>query len=84
MDKVNNLLFTITIAANDANAAEVISGQTQNSGQFTLTRTGSIANALTAYYSIAGTATNGSDFSSLGSSVTFAAGSSTAVVNLIR
>ena len=33
---------TITIAASDANSAEVISGQTQNPGQFTLTRTGNL------------------------------------------
>jgi hypothetical protein len=73
---------TITITANDTNAAEVVSGQTQNPGQFTLTRTGSTTNTLTAYYSIGGTATNGSDYSGLGGSVTFAAGATAATINL--
>jgi len=70
-------LPTITINANDANAAEVVSGQTQNSGQFTLTRTGNIANGLTAFYTIGGTAINGTDYGSLGGSVIFDAGSAT-------
>jgi len=73
---------TITIAATDASAAETNAGQVTNPGYFTLTRTGSLASALTANYTIGGTATNGSDYSGLTGSITFAAGSSTALINL--
>jgi len=79
---IDNDLSTITISANDYVAAEVVNGQTQNPGQFTLTRTGNISSALTAYYTIGGTATNGADYNNLTESVTFAAGSATALVNL--
>ncbi|WP_308411358.1 Calx-beta domain-containing protein, partial [Cylindrospermopsis raciborskii] len=47
---------------------------------YTFTRTGVISNALTVNYTIGGTANNGSDYVSIGTSVTFAAGSSTATV----
>lgn len=73
---------TITLTANDANASETLTGQTANPGQFTLTRTGNLTNSLTAYYTIAGTGTNGTDYRNLTGSVTFAAGSSTARINL--
>jgi subtilisin family serine protease len=73
---------TITIAATDANAAETNLGQVINPGQFALARTGSLTSTLTANYTIGGTATNGSDYSSLTGSITFAAGSSTAFINL--
>ncbi|MDK2413596.1 Calx-beta domain-containing protein, partial [Aphanizomenon sp. 202] len=43
---------------------------------YTFTRTGSITNTLTVNYTIGGTATNGNDYSNIGTSVTFAAGSS--------
>ncbi len=75
-------ITTVTIAATDASAAETNTGQATNPGQFTLTRTGSLTSALTANYTIGGTATNGSDYSGLTGSVTFAAGSSTALINL--
>jgi surface antigen len=78
----DNDLPTITVVANDNSAAEVVAGQIQNPGQFTLSRTGSTANALTVGYAIAGTATNGSDYSNLNGTVTFAAGSATALVNV--
>jgi hypothetical protein len=74
---------TITIGANDANAGETLTGQIANPGQFTLTRTGNITSALTVNYTVAGTATNGTDYSTLYGSATFAAGASTAVVNVI-
>ncbi|MEH2060379.1 MAG: Calx-beta domain-containing protein [Nostoc sp.] len=73
---------TITISANDANAGETLAGQPTNPGQFTLTRTGSIASALTVNYTVAGTAINGTDYNKLTNSITFAAGASTAVINL--
>ncbi|GBL15644.1 hypothetical protein MTo_02959 [Microcystis aeruginosa NIES-1211] len=49
---------------------------------YTFTRTGSTTNLLTVNYSISGTATNGIDYTSLPTSVTFAAGSSTATVTV--
>ncbi|MBD2135391.1 hypothetical protein H6F47_23955, partial [Sphaerospermopsis sp. FACHB-1094] len=49
---------------------------------YTFTRTGSTTNSLTVNYTIGGTATNGNDYSSIGTSVTFAAGSSTATVTV--
>ncbi|MFM6248665.1 MAG: Calx-beta domain-containing protein, partial [Dolichospermum sp.] len=48
---------------------------------YTFTRNG-FSNALTVNYFIGGSATNGNDYSSIGSSVTFAAGSSTATVTV--
>ncbi|MBA4451481.1 endo-1,3-1,4-beta-glycanase ExsH, partial [Cylindrospermopsis raciborskii CS-506_D] len=47
---------------------------------YTFTRDVFISNALTVNYTIGGTANNGSDYVSIGTSVTFAAGSSTATV----
>ncbi|GCL39658.1 hypothetical protein SR1949_47860 [Sphaerospermopsis reniformis] len=78
----DSLLPTINITANDSNAGETITGQTANPGQFTLTRTGSTTSSLTVNYTVAGTATNGTDYSNIVNSVTFAAGSSTAFINI--
>ncbi|MBU6346352.1 MAG: endo-1,3-1,4-beta-glycanase ExsH, partial [Cyanobacteria bacterium REEB494] len=47
---------------------------------YTFTRTGPTTNTLTVNYTIGGTATNGIDYGTIGESVTFAAGSSTATV----
>ncbi len=47
---------------------------------YTFTRTGSTTSALTANYTVGGTATNGTDYTSIPTSVTFAAGSATATV----
>jgi hypothetical protein len=66
---------TVTIAATTPNAAEP-----STPGQFTITRTGSTATALTVGYGVGGTATNGSDYSSIASSVTIAAGQSSAII----
>ncbi|MEB3355309.1 MAG: ExeM/NucH family extracellular endonuclease [Synechococcales bacterium] len=49
---------TVTIAATDADAAEA----GQDPGTFRITRTGDTTNALTVSYTIAGTATNGTDY----------------------
>jgi Ca2+-binding RTX toxin-like protein/V8-like Glu-specific endopeptidase len=72
---------TITIVATDANAAETVSGSTLNTGIFTLTRTGNTNNPLTVFYSLFGTASNGSDYSQISQfGTTFAAGSSTTTI----
>nr|WP_287696969.1 glycosyl hydrolase family 18 protein [Microcystis sp. M058S1] len=47
---------------------------------YTFTRTGVTTNSLTVNYTVGGTATNGTDYTSIPTSVTFAAGSATATV----
>ncbi|MBD2693563.1 beta strand repeat-containing protein [Anabaena catenula] len=49
-------------------------------GGFILTRSGDFSSSLTINYGISGTAINGTDYSNLSGSVTFAAGSATATV----
>ncbi|WP_079291327.1 Calx-beta domain-containing protein [Cylindrospermopsis raciborskii] len=49
---------------------------------YTFTRTGVISNTLTVNYTVGGTATNGSDYGTIGTSVIFAANSSTATVTV--
>ncbi|MFM6180290.1 MAG: Calx-beta domain-containing protein, partial [Dolichospermum sp.] len=49
---------------------------------YTFSRTGSTTSPLTVNYTIGGTATNGSDYGTIGTSVTFASGSSTATVTV--
>ncbi|MDB9450838.1 Calx-beta domain-containing protein, partial [Dolichospermum circinale] len=79
----SSALPVISVAATDASAAETATGITANPGQFTLTRLGgNINQAVTVNYTLTGTATNGSDYTSLPTSVTFAAGSSTAIVTV--
>ena len=64
----------VTIAALDATATEA--GAT--TGAFRVSRTGSTASPLTVFYSVAGTATPGTDYTSLPGSVTIPAGAATA------
>jgi hypothetical protein len=61
---------TVTVAATDNLATEA--GLT--TGTYTFTRTGSTAAALTVDFTVSGTATSGSDYGSLGTSVSFPAG----------
>ncbi|MBD2390920.1 S8 family serine peptidase [Aphanizomenon flos-aquae FACHB-1171] len=75
-------LPVITVAATDADAAETLLGTTLNPGQYTLTRTGATTSSLTVNVALTGTATNGTDYTTIPTTVTFAAGSSTALVNL--
>ncbi|MBE9264447.1 S8 family serine peptidase [Microcystis sp. LEGE 00066] len=70
-------LPVVTVVATDADA-----GEPTNPGQFTLTRTGPTTSALRVNMAMSGTATNGADYTAIPTTVTFAAGSSTAVVNL--
>lgn len=74
-------LPVITIVATDSNAAEVTGG-VANPGQFTLYRSGPVAAALTVNVATSGTATNGTDYAAVPGTVTFAAGSSTAIINI--
>ncbi len=66
---------TVTLSATDASATE--GGEP---GQFTITRTGTTQNPLTVNYSVAGTASNGSDYSALSGSITIPAGANTAAI----
>ena len=68
----------VTIAATDANAAEA----GLDPGVFTITRTGSTVAALAVNLSIGGTATNGTDYQTIASSVTIPAGSASATVTV--
>jgi hypothetical protein len=49
---------------------------------YTFTRTGAITSSLIVNYGITGTATNGTDYATIGTSVTFAANSATAIVTV--
>jgi serralysin len=69
---------TISLAISPANVTE---DGTLNL-IYTFTRTGPITNALTVNYGITGTATNGTDYTSIGTSVTFAANSNTAIITV--
>ena len=64
---------SISIAATDATAGEPGSGQ--GTGTFTFSRTGPTSAALTVNFMVGGTATSSTDYSSLGTTVTFTAGS---------
>ena len=72
----------ITVAATDASAAETATGVTANPGTFTLTRTGDLSQAITVNYTLAGTATNGTDYTNLPLTANLVAGASTALVTV--
>jgi hypothetical protein len=69
---------TVRIAATDPTATEA--GRT--TGTVTVTRTGNTAAALTVRYTVAGTATAGSDYVALSGQVVIPAGSATATVTV--
>src|SRR5206468_2035862 len=71
-------LPVITVAASSPNASRV--GPTN--GTFTIIRTGATTNALTLNYTLSGTATNGSDYNSLGATVTIPAGAASAAITV--
>ncbi|MDP1662650.1 MAG: Calx-beta domain-containing protein [Phycisphaerales bacterium] len=65
---------TVTVTANDRTAAEIPTG-TQNPGSFRINRAqGSNAAALSVFYTITGTATNGTDYVVLTGTATIPAG----------
>lgn len=68
----------VSIVANDAAASE----QGPDSGQFTVSRTGPTTSALIVGISISGTAINGTDYTTISTSVTIGAGSSSATINV--
>ncbi|MEB3219001.1 MAG: ExeM/NucH family extracellular endonuclease, partial [Nostocales cyanobacterium 94392] len=68
----------VSITASDANAAEAGT----DTGTFTISRTGDTDSALNVSYNIAGTATNGTDYTSLTSPVTIPAGESSVDITI--
>ncbi len=85
LGSVNVHTFTITdddkpavsITATDATAVE--SGDT---GTYTITRTGLTTSELTVSYTVSGTATSGTDYTSLGTSIIIPVGSASALLTL--
>ena len=66
-------ISTVSILATDGTAAEVFSGGTQNGGNFQISR--DVADtAINVIVSVSGTATNGSDYSTINSSYSMAIG----------
>ena len=72
-------LPVVTIAATDNAASEA----GPDSATFTLTRTGELAEALTVYFTVGGSATEGDDFAPIGTSATFAAGAATVDITIM-
>jgi Ca2+-binding RTX toxin-like protein len=77
-DFTNPSTSTVTLAVSPSSVTE--DGTTNL--VYTFTRSGVTTNALTVNYTIGGTATNGTDYTSIPTSVTFAANSSTATVTV--
>jgi hypothetical protein len=71
---------TPTVAATASDAAASFTGT--NTGTFTFSRTGSTSASLTINYTVSGTATNGTDYNTITSSVTIAAGKSSVTVTI--
>lgn len=69
---------TVTIVANDPVASE----NAGNPGQFTLTRTAPTTGSLTVNLVRTGTATTGTDYSGVGTSISIPAGQSSVVINV--
>jgi serine protease len=69
---------TVAVSATDAAAAEAGS----DPGTFTITRTGVTTSSLTVNYTLGGSATNGTDYTTVSSSVVIAAGSATAAITI--
>lgn len=75
-------LPTISLRATDPVAAETRTGRVANRGQYQITRTGSTTSSLTVFYNVAGNATNGTDYTRLGGSITIPPGRSSATISV--
>jgi hypothetical protein len=71
-------LPVVTIVATDPNAAE----EGLDAGTFTISRTGATTSALTVNYTIGGTATNGTDYQTLTTSVVIPSGQASATITV--
>ncbi len=74
----DNELTLVTIVATDPKALELGT----DPGTFTVTRTGNTTNALDVTYTIAGTATNGTDYNQIPVTVTIPAGAASATIEI--
>ena len=72
-------LPTITVAATDASSSRI----GPDNGVFTITRTGSTASALTVDYSLGGTAANGTDYNTPGTSATIPSGANATAITIV-
>ena len=68
---------TVSIVTTDADA-----GEPSNNGTFTVVRSGDTTDVLAVNYTIAGTATNGTDYNNLSGSVIIGAGETSATINV--
>jgi PKD repeat protein len=68
---------TVTVVASQPDAT------TLTPGEFTITRTGSGSSPLTVNFSLGGTAVNGTDYETLGTSAVIPAGSSTITIDVV-
>jgi V8-like Glu-specific endopeptidase len=73
---------TVSISASDAAAAETTTSQAANPGRFIISRTGPTTASLTVNLTIAGTATNGTDFNTIARTVTIPAGATSANIDV--
>ena len=69
---------TVTVTATRMRRRESRPGTGPGTGAFTFTRAGYTAGALTVNYTVGGTATSGTDYAALGTTVDFLAGATTA------
>ncbi len=78
---VSAQVTTIKVVATDRAASE--SGlPATDTGRFTITRTGATTSPLTVNYTVSGTATGGSDYEAIGTSVIISAGAASASVTV--
>jgi hypothetical protein len=78
---VDNDVPTVAIIASDARAGEP-AGTNSNPGVFYFLREGSNGAPLTVYFTLSGTAANGTDYSTLSSPVTIPAGSNAVTISV--
>jgi Concanavalin A-like lectin/glucanases superfamily/Calx-beta domain len=67
----------VSVQATDPNA-----GEPSDTGQYTISRTGSTSDPLVVYFTMGGTAVNGADYTTLSGPVNIPAGSPTTTINL--
>jgi Calx-beta domain/Domain of unknown function (DUF4114)/RTX calcium-binding nonapeptide repeat (4 copies) len=77
-----NVTPIISVTVSDPAAAETKTGEATNPGQFMLTRTGATTADLLVNYTLAGTATNGTDYQNIAGTATFKAGSNTTTIDI--
>lgn len=72
----------VRIVATDAAAGETLSGQANDNGVFTISRTGTTSSALRVNYSISGTADNGIDYVSRSGTILIPSGQSATTLRI--